>query len=110
MVAGIVLLALGIKKTVGHGGDALHAMPAFCLCGGVAMYLLAHVAFRYRNTHTVGGRRIATALVCLALFPLGTVIPSLLTLALVALALCTLIGYEAMRFAAARDRIRHATE
>jgi low temperature requirement protein LtrA len=110
MVAGIVLLALGIKKTVGHGGDALDAMPAFCLCGGVAMYLLAHVAFRWRNTRIVGRRRIATALICVALFPLGTVIPSLATLALVACAVCLLVGYEAVRFAPARARIRHATE
>jgi low temperature requirement protein LtrA len=110
MVAGIVLLALGIKKTVGHGGDALHSMPAFCLCGGVAMYLLAHVAFRWRNTHTLARRRIVLGVACVALFPLATVIPSLLTLALLTLAVSALIGYEARRFAIYRDRIRHAGE
>jgi low temperature requirement protein LtrA len=108
MVAGIVLLALGIKKTVPHTGDALEAMPAFCLCGGVTMYLLAHVAFRLRNMRTLSRRRVVAAIVCLALFPLGTAVPALLTLGLVAAVMCTLITYEAIRFAGMRQRVRHA--
>ena len=51
MVAGIVLLALGFKKTLGHVGDALELVPAVALLGGTALYLLAHVAFRLRNVH-----------------------------------------------------------
>ena len=46
MVAGIVLLALGLKKTLAHVEDPLHVVPAFALLGGLAFYLLAHVAFR----------------------------------------------------------------
>ena len=49
MVAGIVLVALGLKKTIGHFDDHLHDVPAFALLGGVALYLLGHVAFRYRH-------------------------------------------------------------
>jgi low temperature requirement protein LtrA len=110
MVAGIVLLALGIKKTVPHTGEALAAMPAFCLCGGVAMYLLAHVGFRLRNMRTLSPRRIVAAAACLALFPLATVVPALVSLALVATVMCTLITYEAIRFAGLRERIRHASQ
>ena len=36
MVAGIVLTALGLKTTIGHFDDHLHAVPAFALLGGVA--------------------------------------------------------------------------
>ena len=42
MVAGIVLLALGMKKTLEHANDPLETVPAAALVGGVAMYLLAH--------------------------------------------------------------------
>ena len=35
MIAGIVLFALGLKKTVAHVGDPLETVPAFALCGGV---------------------------------------------------------------------------
>jgi low temperature requirement protein LtrA len=109
MVAGIVLLALGIKKTVPHTGDALAAMPAFCLCGGVAIYLLAHVAFRLRNMRTLSRRRVVAAAACLALFPLATVVPALVSLALVAAVMCALIAYEAIRYGALRQRIVQAT-
>lgn len=53
MVAGIVLLALGLNKTLVHVEDPLRAVPAGALLGGAAMYLLAHVAFRLRNMHTL---------------------------------------------------------
>ena len=52
MIAGIVLFALGVKKVLEHTGDPLKDMPAVALCGGLALYLLAHVAFRLRNTGT----------------------------------------------------------
>ena len=46
MIAGIVLLALGLKKTELAVDDPLKTIPALALCGGVALYLLAHIAFR----------------------------------------------------------------
>ena len=36
MVAGIILFALGLKKTLGHVDDPLELVPAFALLGGVA--------------------------------------------------------------------------
>ena len=36
MVAGIVLVALGLKKTIGHFDDHLDTVPAFALLGGLA--------------------------------------------------------------------------
>ncbi len=36
MIAGIVLLALGLKKALEHVGDPLHTVPAAALLGGVA--------------------------------------------------------------------------
>ena len=58
MVAGIVLVALGLKKTIGHFDDHLHAVPAFALLGGLAIYLLGLVAFRWRHVHTLNRRRL----------------------------------------------------
>ncbi len=107
MVGGIVLLALGIKKAVAHYGDELELVPAVALCGGVASYLLALVAFRLRNLHTWNRQRAFAGLVCLALIPVATVVPALAALALVTAVLCALTAYESIRFAEARDRIRH---
>ena len=45
---------------------------AFALLGGVAIYLLAHVALRLRNAHTLNRQRLLVALVLGALVPLAT--------------------------------------
>jgi low temperature requirement protein LtrA len=107
MVAGIALIAVGTKRTIGDVGEPLKLVSAAALLGGAAMYLLAHVAFRLRNVHTLSGRRLLCALVLLALLPAGAVLPALVTLGILALLLSALIAYEALRYAEARDRVRH---
>jgi low temperature requirement protein LtrA len=107
MVAGIVLVALGLEQTLAHVGDPLRTVPAFALLGGVAAYLLGHVAFRYRHVHTINRRRLGLAILLLALLPLAIEIPALATLALVATLLWALIGYETRVYGDARHRVRH---
>ena len=110
MVAGVVLLALGLKKTLGDVGEPLASIPAVALLGGVALYLLAHVAFRWRNVHTLSRQRLVCAVLLVALVPAALELPALATLALVTALLVALIVYEAIRFAEARDRVRHQLE
>jgi low temperature requirement protein LtrA len=107
MVAGIALIALGFKKTLGHTDEALEIVPATALLGGTALYLLAHVAFRWRNIHTLNRHRLIAAVLALALIPVAVGIPALATLAILAALLVGLVAYEAIRFAEARDRVRH---
>ena len=110
MVAGIVLAAVGMKKTLADVGDPLKTVPAVALCGGVAMYFLAHVLFRLRNVRTLSRRRVVVAALLVALVPAAVEIPALATIAVVAALCCGLIAYEALRFAEARERVRHALE
>lgn len=107
MVAGIALVAVGLKKTLVHVDDPLELVPAVAMLGGTAVYLLAHVAFRLRNIGTLNKQRLLTAAVLLLVLPAATRLPSLATLAALAVILGALITYEALRFADARDRIRH---
>jgi low temperature requirement protein LtrA len=106
MVAGIVLFAFGLKQTLHDVDVSLDDVPALGLCGGVALYLLAHVALRLRIGGGIGhGRPVATVL-SLALLPVATRIPALAALSLVA-AVCTgLIVYETLRWRDDRARIR----
>ncbi|MGE5636593.1 MAG: low temperature requirement protein A, partial [Nocardioidaceae bacterium] len=106
MVAGIVLFALGVKKALEHTGDPLGDVPAVALCGGLALYLLAHVGFRLRNVGSVNRPRIAAAATCLALIPVATQIAGVEILGLLLCVWATLIGYEALRYAEARARVR----
>jgi len=106
MVAGIVLVAFGLKTTIGRHGDHLHAVPAFALLGGLAIYLLGHVIFRYRHVHTISRRRLLTAIVLLILVPVATEVPALVALAVVNLLIWALIAYETRSYGEGRRRVR----
>jgi low temperature requirement protein LtrA len=106
MVAGIILLAVGLKKTLAYHSHSLPTVPAVCLCGGVALYLLGLVAFRLRNVKSLNRQRLLTSVVLIALIPVATTIPALAALTLVAALSVGLIAYEAIRFAEARARVR----
>jgi low temperature requirement protein LtrA len=106
MIAGIVLLSFGIKKVVAGVHAPLDAVPAVALCGGVALYLAAHIAFRLRNVGSVNRQRAAAALVCLALIPLAYNADAVLALGAITAVCAALIVYEAVHFREARERVR----
>jgi low temperature requirement protein LtrA len=107
MVAGIVLLALGLKKTLEHVGDPLELEPAVAMLGGTALYLLAHVAFRWRNVHRFSIQRLLCAILLCALIPAAVELPALVTLAALVAALAVLIAYETAHFVELRARLRN---
>jgi low temperature requirement protein LtrA len=107
MVAGIVLLALGLKTTLGHVSESLEAVPAFALLGGVSVYLLGLAGFRFRHVRTVNRRRFATAILLFALLPVATHVPALVTLVTLSAVLAAVIAYDTVSYGAGRDRIRH---
>jgi low temperature requirement protein LtrA len=106
MVAGIVLFALAMKKTLEGVDDPLKTVPAAALYGGLALYMLAHVLSRYRISRTIGHGRPVAFVVLLALFPLALELPAAGALGLVAAVFVGLIGYEAIRYRESRARIR----
>jgi low temperature requirement protein LtrA len=107
MVAGIVLVALGLKKTIGHFDDHLDAVPAFALLGGVAVYLLGLVAFRYRHVKSINRQRLLLAVVLLILVPVATEIPAIAAVAVANLLLWPVIVYETRMYGEGRYLVRH---
>jgi low temperature requirement protein LtrA len=106
MVAGIILFALGMKTTLAHVDVQLEGIAAIGLCGGLALYMAAHVATRLRIGGGWGhGRPVATVLL-VALTPAATMVPALAALALVTAVCVGLIAYEAIRYRYARSWIR----
>jgi low temperature requirement protein LtrA len=106
MVGGIVLFAFGLKTTLADVSGSLEIIPALGLFGGIALYLLAHVAVRLRIGGGLGwGRPVATVLL-LGLLPLATHVPALAALGLVATVCVSLIVYEVVRHREARAWIR----
>jgi low temperature requirement protein LtrA len=106
MVAGIVLVALGMKTTIGHFDGHLDTVPAFALLGGLALYLLGHVAFRYRHIHTINRQRLLLAIVLLILVPVATAIPALLALGIANALIWAMIAYETRSYGEGRHQVR----
>ena len=106
MIAGIVLIALGMKVTIGHYDEHLHAEPAFALLGGVAIYLIGLVAFRYRHIHTLNRHRLGLAIVFFLLIPVATAIPALLSVGIAVVLIWSMIAYEHRGYGASRAELR----
>ena len=114
MVAGVIYLALGLKKVAQYVGDTAHHALAdplpttalWSLYGGVAAYLIGHLAFRLRNIGSINRPRAVVAVLLLpAPLALGQV-PALAALAVLAGVLVGLITFEVLRYADARAAIR----
>ncbi|GLZ34958.1 low temperature requirement protein A [Lentzea sp. NBRC 105346] len=71
ILLGIVVLAVGVKKTIGHATDHLKPAAALALAGGVALFLLGEVAFRWVLRIGPVRRRAIGAVAALATVPLG---------------------------------------
>jgi len=106
MVAGIVLVAYGMKVTIGHHAEHLPDVPAFALLGGLSLYLLGLVSFRYRHVQTINRRRLGLAIVLLFLVPMATAVPALVTLALAVLLIWAMIAYEHRGYGPGRQELR----
>jgi low temperature requirement protein LtrA len=115
MIAGIVLLAVGLKQVQAYVGgegdhslhDALPALPLWAMYAGVALFLLAHVAFTYRVERLIKVQRVVTAALLLVLITPAAHLPALGALALLTGVMVVLIAAESLRFADAREQIRH---
>jgi low temperature requirement protein LtrA len=115
MVAGIALLALGIEQVLVNVGETsngeltepLAALPLGALYGGVALFLFAHAAFKYRTWRHVTVRRLVVAVLLLVLMPAAMELPGLAALGLLAAVMIAMIASESIRYAEVREQIRH---
>jgi low temperature requirement protein LtrA len=114
MMVGIIYLALGLKKVAEYVGDTEHhalsdplsPTSLWALFGGVAVYLLGHLGFRWRNIGSLNRPR-AVAVAVLLLAPLALLsVPALVALAVLAGVLVVLIAFEVVHYAEARATVR----
>jgi low temperature requirement protein LtrA len=106
MIAGIVLLSLGLKQTLGHVAEPLETVPAVALCGGPAIYLIGHILFRLRTLGSLSAHRSLATVALLAMIPLALEADALVALAAVTAVLVILIAYERVALREARARVR----
>jgi low temperature requirement protein LtrA len=106
LVAGIVLTAFGLKTVIAHTNADLHWVTAFALFGGIAMYLLGLVAFRYRQRHTLNRNKPVCAAALLVLIPVAAAIPALASLGIATALLAVLVIREHIGYDERRDELR----
>jgi len=104
IVAGILLSAVGDELVIAHPTEELPDAELAAVVSGPALYLLAHVALRLRMAGTIGGRRVAAAVACLAVGAIGTFASALVVAALLFGVLVAVIVAD--HVAAARRRAR----
>jgi low temperature requirement protein LtrA len=108
MVAAIVLIALGMKSTLAHVDRPLTWVTATALVGGAALYLLAHVAFKLRILRVLGVDRLVAAVLLVAFIPVAHRVDALVAVGTVAAVSWAALAVEGVRYAEARQAIRHA--
>jgi low temperature requirement protein LtrA len=117
LMAGVVLLALGLKKVLEYVGDTEHhdladplkGVPLYSLYLGVTAYLLGHVAFKWVMVHQFSTPRLLVAIATVVALPLITNLPAIVELGILSGLLVALIGYEVIRYADQRDEVRHGS-
>jgi low temperature requirement protein LtrA len=106
LVAGIVLVALGLEHTLAHVDEPLDTISIFALIGGFSLYALGHVAVKRRALHAWSVPRLLAGLGVLAFIPLARSVDALVTLTAVVVVAWLLVGYETVHYAAVRNERR----
>ncbi len=114
MIAGVVLVALGLKKVLEYVSDTerhtlvepLKGVGLAALFGGIILYLLAHVLFKWLTVHQISVVRLgASAGLLIAWLAVGQV-PALGQLIIAAAVLLVALVIEAIVYAEHRQQIR----
>jgi low temperature requirement protein LtrA len=95
LVAGIIIFAAGVKFVVRGAADPLDDAARLALTGGVALYLVGHVAFRKRIVGDTEYAKLAVAAVLIVLYAVGAGFAAWLITGVVALLLGAMCALEA---------------
>jgi low temperature requirement protein LtrA len=114
LALGIVLVAFGLKEVLLYVSDSSHysltdPLPTVALAalvGGVVIYLVGHVIFKWLTVHTISVVRLAAAGVLLIAIPLIAGLPALVQLAVVTFVVTCAVVVESVIFAESRRKIR----
>jgi low temperature requirement protein LtrA len=97
IVAGIVVFAAGIRVAVESPNLYLPDPIRLCLCGGIALYLLGHAAFRLRMVNEIILAELFAAVLAMAAFLVSDQLEGYLTVGLVSMILMALVIAELRR-------------
>ena len=94
IVAGIVVFAAGVRIAIDDPTAPLPDSVRLCLCGGIALYLLSHAAFRLRMVGEINRSELAAAAATMVVYLVGSSLAAWLSVALLAAILLALSALE----------------
>lgn len=94
IVAGIVVFAAGVRVAVDDPIAPLADSVRLCLCGGIALYLLGHAAFRLRMVAEINRSELIAAAAAMVVYLGGGSLKAWLSVALLAAILVALGALE----------------
>src|SRR4051794_4583939 len=94
LVAGIIVFAVGVKAVVHDVHHELGDGARLALCGGVALFLAGHAAFRLRLLRDLNVPRLVAALAALVLFLVSAHLEAWAVAGLLALVVAAMCGWE----------------
>jgi low temperature requirement protein LtrA len=97
LVAGIIIFAVGARDAAGHAGGPLSTAARLALCGGVALYLAGHAAFRLRLTGAINYPELAASALCLVVFGAAGGLAGWATTGVLVLVVGLLVASETIR-------------
>jgi low temperature requirement protein LtrA len=97
MLLGIVCIAAGLERAIGHAFDELSFARSLELAGGTALYLVGHAWFRWVLGLSFKPWRAVALLLALATIPLGTATSALAQLAALVIPLWICLAIELTR-------------
>jgi low temperature requirement protein LtrA len=107
LVGGILLFAFGVEATTKDVSATLNLVPAFALCFGSALFLLALVAVEWRTSHRASRAAVFAAALFALLIPVAISVRALVALGIVGAAWAGLIAGESLH---RRTRLAHPAE
>jgi low temperature requirement protein LtrA len=94
LVAGIIVFAVGARNASAQPVAHLPGAARLALCGGVAIYLIGHVAFVLRIAGRVHYPELAAAALCLVVFAVSGGLPAWVTVGVTAFVVALLVAGE----------------
>jgi low temperature requirement protein LtrA len=109
LVAGIIVFAVGAKLLIHDAGEPLADPVRLALCGGVALYLVAHAAFQLRIARELEWAKPAAAVAVMVVFAVGGGLAGWAVAAAVGLVLAALCWIEARTAEASNEEAEART-
>ncbi|MFG2103219.1 low temperature requirement protein A [Micromonospora echinaurantiaca] len=114
MILGIILFALGLKRTLAAIAESasaglrerVDALDVVLLHGGVIVYLLAVLGFQRRTLHWTSRFQVVSLVVLAALVPAGAALAPFGALALLVVAIVLIATVDTLRMRQHRQRLR----